>query len=80
MRKNTNIRIGHGAYTGTNAAKDHTSKISAVRDLMSRGIPRSVARDAIKIVLSRPHGYCTLRSESDLCVVEVNNINHYYNE
>lgn len=58
------IKIGHGAYTGSNALTVVNSKAAAVRELRNRGFLRNRARDIINKVCSIQYGYaCEYVSE-----------------
>jgi len=43
------IRIGHPAYTGTNAMKWHENYASALADLLQRGIKMAEAQRALAL-------------------------------
>jgi hypothetical protein len=66
----TLIRVGHGAYTGSNKYRLCFSKAQAVRVLRNRGVLRDIARDAVTKAL-REQG-ATVRGEY-MEVVEIVN-------
>jgi hypothetical protein len=63
------IRIGHGAYSGTNALKHVTSKSAAVRELVQRGAAPAEARHVVTLAANKPNGYACLTINHD--VVEI---------
>lgn len=65
------FKIGHGSYTGTNALKYVGSGTAAVAELQSRGVIRSVARDAVK--RAQETGPCQVnpRTGTELIELEV---------
>lgn len=64
----TLITIGHGAYSGANRCQVCTSKAFAVQTLVSRGVPRDAARQAVNDVMAKPHGYATVRVRAVLII------------
>ena len=65
--KKTVIRVGHGAYKGSNALRMCFSKEQAVRVLRTRGVTRDTARKAVDAALAiggasitTPDGYIEL--------------------
>ena len=57
MKSVTLIRIGHRAYSGSNAIKIVKSRSAAIQELRNRGMLRSDARMVINKVLSKDYGY-----------------------
>ena len=67
----TIIRLGPGAYNGTNALRYCCSKAQAVRVLCNRGLPRDKARLAIKTLkthtcLDINYAICELADMTDI--------------
>jgi hypothetical protein len=73
MKLKTLITIGHGAYRGTNSLRHCTSKKRAVEELRYRGVSKEKAIDAINLVLETPYGNCTITTENQLSVIEIEN-------
>ena len=80
MKKNLRtIKIGHGAYTGSNALKFVVGKAAAVRELRERGFKRDVAREAVNRVCSIPNGWITAEQNYTLTEIHAMNTDQAWN-